>query len=132
MNVPFEDYCNKNMPMSSSQKPESHAQADPMNQLGAIQNIIMGPFMAEVNEKLRSIQEQLDRDRQYHEAERAALRQALTQELQQTVAQLSEQLRHQGEQTQARIETLSNEKTDRKELGQMLVDLGQSLLRNGV
>lgn len=89
-----------------------------MNQLSAIQSIIVGPALAEMKAHLQQLHQQLAQ----HQADTSNQLAQLEQRMQDTAAVLRRE-------QEAQTARLDQQKTDREQLGRLLIQLGEQLIR---
>jgi chromosome segregation ATPase len=104
------------------------AQDDPGSQLGAIQNIIIGPAMAELTRRLAIFQDTINQHTEEVDGRFQNLADKDLNSLRSEIGSLHQQLADYQQATKEAVDRLAQQKTDRERLGKLLVELGQSLI----
>ncbi|MEM7654975.1 MAG: hypothetical protein AAF399_02505 [Bacteroidota bacterium] len=105
------------------------AQDDPGSQLGAIQNIILGPAMAELNHRMAEVQANIATLNTGVDDRFQALAEKDLSAIQADIKALDERLQQFQQMAEATMVKLEEEKTSRARLGQLLVEMGQDLMK---
>lgn len=113
--------------MAKDQAPATQTNSNPLDQLGAIQSIIIGPAMAEMNNRLAEIEAKLASNQEETAQEIKQLRDTMTEMLTEAVSKLEGQMEAQNKQHQEQFIQLNHNKVDRKILGSLLKELGDKI-----
>lgn len=101
---------------------------DPLDQLGAIKNIIFGSEMQELNQRLKDLSEQHHQEKVELAKQLEALEARLDQNLTALQQSLLSEISTQVDSLRADLEQVQDQKADRKQIGEWLVKIGQDLL----
>ncbi|MEL6651269.1 MAG: hypothetical protein AAFQ87_10745 [Bacteroidota bacterium] len=112
-----------------------------MDKFKAIQDILMGGEMRQIEQRFHKLQERLEEGQSELEKQFVALKKEiaesqtkdkseLTQKIEHLIQQLSEKVDKNQQYTRDEIARLGLEKSGRKELGKLFMMIGESLIQN--
>jgi hypothetical protein len=114
----------------SNQAEVSDAMAQ-LNKLEAIKEIIFGQEKQDLNEKLRQLEDKVSKEtddiRSDFQKEIKALNESLSDQIKHLGETLMAQLQKQEESLKAEVSRIDHEKTNRADLGDLLIALGNQL-----
>ncbi len=106
-------------------------QNSPDEQLNAIQNIIVGPAIRDLNDRLAALAEKLDQQGQEMADLVSDHRSELDQEMQKQQEEIYGEIKELKANLEKELGLQAEEKVSRQELGKLLVDLGKTLMKPG-
>ncbi|MEL6671523.1 MAG: hypothetical protein AAFR61_05005 [Bacteroidota bacterium] len=107
---------------------ENGTRTDPMRQLEAIKDIIFGPEMEQMTQRIENLQGDLTDFSGKSGADLQSFKDKMKDSLESLQNDIQDKLSQLEAKTNQAIAKLESEKTDRKELGEILTKLGQILL----
>ena len=112
----------------STQKAES-PKRNPIAQLEQIKDIIFGPEMEEMTANIADLQKDLVKQREDLEKRISALNAEMVESLVKLNDNLSDSMEKMSSEINNNIDQLKKDKTDRKELGKLLIQLGEQIMK---
>ena len=108
-------------------QPQPALQADPVSQLGAIQNIIIGPAMAEFSQRLSEIQESTNAQLEDVNASIQATKDNEIARLSASLLALSKRFDAFEEMVKNELDQLSSQKSNWEDMGNLFIQFGESM-----
>lgn len=100
---------------------------NPINQLQAIKEIIIGPELADIVARLNQLQEQIDQQKAATDDNLQTLDKEIAEKLEQLNAQLGQSIQEKHETVLQKLDNQENSKVNKKDLGEMFMTLGKLL-----
>lgn len=117
--------------MAKSTQAENAEAMAQLNKLDAIKEIIFGQEKQDIDEKLGALEDRVSKEnddiRKDLQNEIKALHETLTQQIKELNENLTAQLKQQGETLKAEVSRIDHEKTNRADLGDLLIAMGNQL-----
>ncbi|MDP5169462.1 MAG: keratin [Bacteroidia bacterium] len=102
---------------------------DPIDQLVAIKNIIFGTEMQELTRQIQSLTEAQQQSSAEHQARLEKLESDFAGDLKDLKQSLLSELNTRLDSIQADLDQVNESKTDRKQLGELLMKIGEQLVK---
>ena len=119
---------------AASKEANSTAKAEPtrrnpIHQLEQIKDIIFGPEMEQMNTAISDLQKNVLQQHEDMENRISALNAEFVESLTKLNNNLNESMEKMSNNLNTSIQQLKSEKTDRKELGKLLIQLGEQIMK---
>ncbi len=115
--------------MANEPKNNGTTTHDPVNQLDAIKNIIFGQEMEQLNASLKEVDKTQNSRISKLEERLSEVEASFAAELKELKSELMSEMNTRIDSLQADVDQLSENKADRRQLGELLMKMGEQLMK---